>query len=334
MDQLGTTFLIFIFAISAFVIWICGIQLSKVTDYIDKKYNLGDAFGGMIILSIVTNLPEISIIISGALRHDLSLATGNILGGIAVQTVVLVVLDFYCDKKLLPLSTLASSAATMLEAVLVIIILSITIIGSHIKSEIIFFRISPPELLIFIFWIAGLWLINKTNKGTKKIKSVRFPEVEKFKPSTAFVWLVLTASATLVCGVMLEQTSNIFAHRMNIDGVIFGATILAVLTSLPELSTGFASIKLKDYQLATGDIFGGNAFLPVLFLLASLISGQNVLSQCNRSDIYLTAIGILLTGIYLVGLIVKPVKRISGIGFDSLIVLILYVLSVFALMVV
>ncbi|MFI5221287.1 MAG: sodium:calcium antiporter [Bacteroidia bacterium] len=330
MDQTGTGLLVFIFVISSVVIWLSGIKLSKVTDYIDEKYDLGDAFGGMIILSIVTNLPEIAIIISGAMRHDLSLATGNILGGIAVQTVVLVVLDFYRGKNKHPLSTLASSAATRLEAVLVIIILTITIIGAHLKNELILIRFSLPETLIFIFWIAGLWMINRVNIKLPESK-IDLVKTERFTPASSFAWLFITAAATLVCGVLLEQSSVVLAQRMNMDGVIFGATILAVITSLPELSTGIASVKLKDYELAYGDIFGGNAFLPVLFLLASVISGQNVLSQCTNSDVYLTAVGILLTGIYLAGLIIKSELKILGIGFDSFIVLIVYVLSIVGL---
>ena len=94
-------------------------------------------------------------------------------------------------------------------------------------------------------------------------------------------------------------------------GVVFGATILAAATSLPEVSTGIAAVRLGDYQLAVSDIFGGNAFLPVLFLVAGMLSGSAVLPQAQATDIYLTALGIVLTVVYLWGLVTRPNRRSS-----------------------
>ncbi len=113
--------------------------------------------------------------------------------------------------------------------------------------------------------------------------------------------------------------------NLGLSGVLFGATVLAAATALPELSTGITSVRMKDYQLAISDIFGGNAFLPVLFLLAGLISGKAVLPDAQASDIYLAGLGILLTCIYAAGLIFRPRRQVLGIGVDSLIVLIFYV---------
>lgn len=106
---------------------------------------------------------------------------------------------------------------------------------------------------------------------------------------------------------------------------------MAAATSLPELSTGLTSVRVGDYQLAMSDIFGGNAFLPVLFLLATLISGEAVLPSTQDTDIYLTAVAMVLTLTYATGLLFRPSRRVARMGADSLIVLVLYVLGVVGL---
>ena len=74
---------------------------------------------------------------------------------------------------------------------------------------------------------------------------------------------------TLAAGIVLERDRRARSPgHLGVSGVVFGATFLAAATALPEVSTGIASVRLGDYQLAVSDIFGGNAFLPVLFLLA------------------------------------------------------------------
>ena len=111
------------------------------------------------------------------------------------------------------------------------------------------------------------------------------------------------------------------------SGVLFGSTFLAAATALPEISTGITSMRMGDYQLAVSDIFGGNAFLPVLFLMASLLSGVAVLPQAHDTDIYLTGLGTLLTAVYIYGLIFRPRRRVLRMGLDSVAVLVLYLIG-------
>lgn len=66
------------------------------------------------------------------------------------------------------------------------------------------------------------------------------------------------------------MSGNALADRAGINGVIFGATVLAMATALPEISSGIAAVRLGDNALPMGDVFGGNAFQVCLFLPADL----------------------------------------------------------------
>ena len=348
-DTLSLPFLLLIFAAAAGAVWIAGVHLSNATDVLSSRWGWGEALGGLLLLAIVTNLPEIAIVVSGALRHDLDLAVGNILGGIAVQTVVLVILDVFGVGKSAPLTYRAASLTLVLEGALVIAVLAVAIIGSQLPASLIFLRVTPQGVMIAVLWVAGLWLIGKSRTALPWQDKGQAPDGQdkprghskKKKEQTAAENNVGTARTlavfgggalvTLVCGVVLENSGEAIAKHVGMSGMLFGATVLAAATSLPEVSTGLASVKMRDYQLAVSDIFGGNAFLPVLFLLASLVSGGAVLPHAQKSDIYLTGLGMLLTVVYITGLIFRPRRQVARMGVDSLVVLVLYALGILGL---
>ncbi len=126
--------------------------------------------------------------------------------------------------------------------------------------------------------------------------------------------------------MILERSGEEIATSGGPSGVLFGATVLSA-TILPDLLTGLTSAEIGDYQLAMSDIFGGNAFL-LLFLHATLLSGQVVLPRAQDANISLTELGGLLTTIYLYGLIFRPWGQLARMGQDSLAVLVLYLLGV------
>src|SRR5919112_2556034 len=95
MSGLPVLVLVLIFAAAAAAIWVAGIQLSDQTDVLSTRLHLGASLGGLILLALATNLPEIAIVASASLSGDVGVAIGNILGGIAIQTVVLVAIDAF-----------------------------------------------------------------------------------------------------------------------------------------------------------------------------------------------------------------------------------------------
>ncbi|RZL20048.1 MAG: sodium:calcium antiporter, partial [Sphingomonas sp.] len=107
-DGLGLPVLLAIFAACAGVIWVAGVKLADTTDILSSRLHLGKALGGIIVLAIATNLPEVAITVSAALAGNLGVAVGNILGGIAIQTVVLGAMDI-AMKEQVPLTYRAAS---------------------------------------------------------------------------------------------------------------------------------------------------------------------------------------------------------------------------------
>ncbi len=330
VTSLSLTPLIFLFCFAAIVIWYAGVALSEATDAIDEKFGLAEAMGGLILLAFVTNLPEIAIVFSAAYTHQMGIVIGNILGGIAIQTVVLALLDGFGLGKGMALTYRASSPQLVLEGVLVVSVLLIAIMGTQLPQSLVYSRLAPPDILIVITWFVGLWLANKARNGlTWKQKVVFHPKrkvVKKHSSRTLFVFF-LSALATLIAGVLLERSGSAIAAHFGLSGILFGSTILAGATALPEVSSGLAAIKLRDYTLAYSDIFGGNAFLPTLFLPATLLSGQAILPQAQNSDIYLASLGALLTIVYVCGLIFRLKKQIFRLGIDSFIVVIFYLIG-------
>jgi cation:H+ antiporter len=337
---------VLVFLAAAAAVWSAGVRLSDSTDVLASRFGLGEALGGLILLAIATNLPEIAITASAALSGQLGIAIGNILGGIAIQTVVLVALDAFGIHGGRPLTYRAASLQLVLEGSLVVAVLVIAVMGTQLPSSFAAGRLAPSGVLIAIAWVVGIALIGKARNGLPWHEQGRAPEGQeaaqghsKDKKESAsaqqgettrrlVLVFVAAAAVTLAGGIALEESGTRIADHIGMSGVLFGSTVLAASTSLPELSTGLASTKLGDYSLAISDIFGGNAFLPVLFLVAGLLSGEAVLPQAHDTDIYLAALGALLTIVYMYGLIFRPARRIVGIGIDSLVVLILYVLGI------
>lgn len=156
-----------LFGTAAAAIWVAGVKLSNMTDVLSQRLGLGQALGGVILLAIATNLPEIAITASAAWSGDVGVAVGNILGGIAIQTVVLVALNAFGmkDRSKGPLTYQAASLTLVIEGLLVVAVLVVAIMGTQLPSRLIALRIAPDALMIAVLWTIGVWLVERANRG-------------------------------------------------------------------------------------------------------------------------------------------------------------------------
>ena len=339
MGSLSTPLLVVVFVAGAGATWAAGVLLSRSTDSLDRRFGLGEELGGLILLAIAGTLPEIAIVASASLAGHLDIAVGNLIGGIAVQTLVLLILDAATGPSR-PLSYLVGSLIPVLEALIVIVCLATVLGGVTLPASTSIGGVSPTSIAAVLFWLAGLWVVNRVRKSPEWTvdmpgsapgrRNRREPHPNENRPftarTTAFVAgaFTLASLVTLAAGVGLQSSGNQLADRMGLNGAVFGATILAAATALPEISSGIAAVQLGDNRLAVGDILGGNSFQITLFLLADLLAGTPVIVAARGSDVWLGATGLLMTGIVAAAVIVRPRRTYLRLGVDSIALLVVY----------
>ena len=349
MSGLATPWLVVVFAAGVVLTWLAGLVLARTTDVLDIRLGLGEELGGILLLAIAGTLPELAITVAAAAKGNLGLAAGNLIGGIAVQTMVLVVCDVVVGPER-PLTFLVGALTPVLEGMLVVLVVSVVLMGSLLKpSTAIGGVVSPASLAIVIIWVSGVFVVNRVRKrprwsvsmpGSRPGRHRRDPRPGAPHPlagrSTAAVLALFSAACavTLLAGVGLELSGNSLADRAGVNGVIFGATVLATATALPEISSGIAAVRLGDNALAIGDIFGGNAFQVCLFLVADLIAGTPVLPKAGGLNSWLASLGVALTSVYAIGVVGRPFRCIGRIGPDSALALIVFGIGVAGMFVV
>jgi cation:H+ antiporter len=322
------------------------VSLSSTTDELDNRLGLGAALGGAILLAIAGSLPEIAITVSAAHAGNLGLAAGNLIGGIAIQTMVLVACDAAASAER-PLTFLVGSLVPVVEGLTVVFVVGEVLLGALLPARVAIGPVSPASIAVVLTWLGLTWVLGRVQRDPRwevampgsqpgrpdrSVREEQHPKRHQDRPLGVVVGVFAAGCAvTLAGGVVLEAGGNVLADRAGINGVIFGATVLALATALPEISSGIAAVRIGDHQLATGDIFGGNSFQVCLFLVADLIAGRPVLPTAGALNSWLGGLGIILTVIYVTGVIVRPNRCLLRLGVDSILVVLAFALGILGL---
>jgi len=341
-----------IFLVAGLATWFTGITLAKVTDTLDTRWKIGDALGGLVLLGIAGSLPEIAVVWSAAVNHHFPVIIGNLIGGLSIQTLIIVIFDLAVKGKR-PLSFHAGSRLLLFETLFAVVITALALGGMFIPKETTIFQMNPASIAIVLVWFGGLFMINKARTNPVNVASADEQALEREKErkpgrhhrhrravenhpfyvgkSTLYVILIFVFACvvTLIAGVLLEETGNAIADKMNIGSGLFAATVISLITSLPEISTGLESIFMGDHHLAISDIMGGNAFMLVIFIMADLVAKQPVLSFSQHTDMLLTVLAIVMMGVYMFSFVRPPQIRYLRLGWDSFCQIILYIAGMF-----
>lgn len=319
----------------AAVVWAAGTRLAGYVDKISDRTGLGEGFAGLILLGLITSLPEVAVSTTASLNDEAALAVNNVLGSVAAQVAILALADALIGRE--ALTSVVLSPAVLLQAALNIILLAM--VAAAVTA-------GDPDIGYFGAWSATLlagyglsvWALSRY--GRRRTWIAETPErkeappggkaaKEGAEPKRSMTRLVVSTAAAGACilaaGYLLSETGSSLAEKTGLGSAFFGATLLAATTSLPEISTMVGAVRLKRYEMALGNIFGTNLFnAALIFLIDLLAPGEPVLNRVGSFAGFGALLGLVLTAVFMAGVIERRDRTVLRMGWDSLAALVLY----------
>lgn len=354
MSTLPISANVLLFVIAATVIWRAGTRLEHRVDQIARRTGLGQAFSGVLLLATATSLPELATTMSALLIYDnAALAVHNLLGGVALQTGLLVVADATTRRRG-SLTSFEPRFVLLIQGVGLIILLQIVIAGWTAGGAPTIAGVSAWSALLVLVYVAILFMtyryrgnprwtpsdVDDYPKDTPPRRDQQSEPDDTGDPTTLplrALWLRFAGAAAvvLVAGWLASGATDAFAKQTGASSAFMGATVLALATSLPELSTTISAARGGRYTAAISNVFGSNAFDVALLFVADVVYRQgSLLAQAQPSIVFVATIGALMTCVYLWGLMERADRTIWRIGWDSAIALVTYAVGMAVLYVV
>ena len=327
-----------IFAVCAAIVWFAGARLAYLADALADRYNLAKSLVGLLLLSLATSLPEVATTLSAAVSQAQNLVLNNLFGGIALQTAILGVADFWARGAITNYPRKANHA---LEATLLVLLLSLTLIITVLGEPVALFQIGPGSMLIALCYAGTIWLLRRYDSSSDWVpvdqpepEAPPFFDVAGVSATSNKSLIIQTAAACaaiLVFGLLLVVFAERIAVQSGLGTSFIGVTLLAGATSLPELTTSIAAARIGAYTMAISNIFGSNLIMLVLVFPADILfRGGPILQGTSPTVSLALSFGIAVTAIYLVGLIVRRKPRIGVLGLDSVLVMATFAASLVA----
>src|SRR3546814_288500 len=170
------------------------------------------------------------------------------------------------------------------------------------------------------------WTVKQESDPQRDKKDAHVPDV----PLTIlWVRVALYGAFIFLGGYALSQTGDAIAGQTGITSAVVGFALIGTATSLPELVTVIAALKLRQPEMAFGQILGTNFINLSLLPLGDLIfSGEPVMNVLGAFETVSALLGAILIGIFMVGLLEHRNRTIFKMGVDSAAVIAVFVAGV------
>jgi len=326
------TMSIIAFSIAALVIVIAGSKLAKQADTLADQTGLGEALFGVLLLAGVTSLPDFAATLSAAVDSRPDLAMSNVMGSMAVNLVFLGVADIFYRKA--NLEHAAASTVNLMLAGLLIVLLTLPLLAVF-TPPVTYWNMHPVTPVIIAAYLFGLHLVHRTQtkpmwfpKQTHQTVTDEPDKHSNKKLNGVWFGFISMALLTGVAGWILMEAAKNLADQTGMSETLVGGLFTAFATSTPELVTTIAAIRIGALTLAVSNIFGTNCFNMLVVASADVGYSEGSIYH-DMAPVQMTwgLVSILMTAILLLGMVRRETYGIGRIGFESALILSVYVIA-------
>lgn len=321
-----------IFGGAALLVFGAGTKLAGYADLIAKKTGMSQAFLGALLLGVATSLPEIATTVTGGLIGNAQLVTANLFGGVAMQITILAFVDLVAMKK--ALTRFAPQPILLFQGVMLLLLLSVCLAGVAAGEPLKIYHIGVTPILLLGLYLFTLRISQNPSlaprwraldAGMSSRKDKENEEIREKSGISLYIFTAMAALVILVAGWALALTGDALATQTKLGSSFVGVALVAASTSLPEISTTLGAVRRGNHEMAVANILGTNCLEVALFALAdACYQSGPILAAVDRSSIFAGTLGMIVTAIYLVGLLERRDKTVLRMGLDSLAVLAVY----------
>ncbi|WNF29732.1 cation transporter [Streptomyces sp. C11-1] len=325
-----------IFLLAMAVTVVCSIRLAGVGDTLADRTGWGEALFGAVLFGLVTSLSGIVMTAVSAAADQPDLAYSNAVGGIAAQTLALVVADAFLRR--VNLEHAAASLPNMLFGCLLIGLLGIALMATFSPSVTVL-GLHPASVVMVAFYVGGLQLIRSYGEPMwravptrETVSDVASEDTEGLAGHrTSRLWSEFLAVAALVVigGWAVARAAEGIVEHTGLSAGFVGALFMGLVNALPETVTSIAAVRRGAVTLAVAAIVGGNC-LDALNLVVGDIAyrGGSLFHAANLDELFLTSGALVMTAVLLGGLLVRQKRGWLRIGFDGILLITIYVSTI------
>jgi cation:H+ antiporter len=313
-----------LFFFSAAVIVASATKLSEYADIIALRTGLSGMFIGALLLAGATSLPELLSAINSVFQDVPNLAAGSVFGSNMFNMFMLAILDLIYQRARVLRRVAMNHALTAGLAVLIIGLAVFFIMLDEFQLQIGW--VGVDSLILIGIYLGGVYLFQ--SQGTHRSPEVLDDSSQIPSLRRALLGFSLSTAVLVLSAPVLISTAVDIAEMTGLGTGFIGASLLAVITSLPELVATIAAVRLGAFDLAVGNLFGSNLFnMFALGITDFFYTGGRFLDVIDPRFAIAGMFGLILTIMGLIGNVARVMRRLLFLEIDALLILIVYLLG-------